>query len=163
MKNSKQAEEKIDLAKKSFDEGDSEKGNKYLKEAKAIFYQKKEKEKAAKMYEDFGQFTLAGEIWKEVGKPEKIKNLEKKKKKEIKEIRKEKTEETFVRRTSLILGILSFSLSTFLFSKSMTGNVIDETLTPSYNLLGLGLFIFALVMFSVFIKKKKMGRIYKRR
>ena len=152
---SKLAEKKIDLAKKSFDTGDSEKGDEFLGEAKKIYYKTKEKEKAAKMYEKFGQFTKAGEIWKELGKQSRVKTLEKKKVEEIKEIKKGKSEETFVRRTSLVLGILSFSLSIYLLTKSITGGVIGLENISTQGIVGGALFILAIVLFYFYVRRKK--------
>jgi hypothetical protein len=148
--------EKEDLAKEAFEKGDTELGKSFLDAARIFLENANELEKAAEMYEKFGQFTSAVEIWKKLGNDEKIVELESRRKEKIEEVGKNFKEETLSRRFSLFAGLCSFVISIFLFTQNMTGLVVLKAEQSFVNFIGVGFFILALILIYFYVKRNKI-------
>jgi hypothetical protein len=147
--------EKEDLAKEAFDKGDTELGKSFLDAARIFLENAGELEKAAEMYEKFGQFASAIGIWKKLGYQERVVELEGRREEKIAEIGKNSKEETLSRRFSLFAGLCSFVVSIFLFTQNMTGLVILKEEKSFVNFVGIGFFILALIFIFIYVRKKK--------
>jgi hypothetical protein len=134
----KKAEDHEDLALKAEKEGDIDSLERNLNKAEKIWFSLEMKKRAAEMYESFKHYSRAIELYKTLGKKDKVKKLKKLREQE------KPASKMMLEISPLILGLASFGVSIFLLSERFTGNIIFNLEDRTVDSVGILFFLIAL-------------------